>query len=84
MRAASMFALMALALGGGLPAAARRPEDGDDSEPEGWRERQSRPDRMGCGEECCYPRPMPPADLERWRAAEAKRERKAARRRGGR
>ena len=81
---ARVFALMALALGGGLPAAARLPEDDADPEPEDWNQRRAWLERMDWGPQYSYPRPLPPAELERWRAAEAKRARKAARRRGER
>jgi hypothetical protein len=65
--------------------------DPDDPEPENWRERRAWLERMDArayggpvpGERCSHPKPMPAAELERWRAAEAKRARKAARRRGG-
>ena len=71
--------------------------DPDDPEPEDWRERRAWLERMDArayverryrdpswwGERYSHPRPMPAAELERWRAAEAKRARRASKRRGG-
>jgi hypothetical protein len=64
--------------------------DPDDPEPEDWRERRAWLERMDArsygepvpGERYSHPRPMPAAELERWRAAEAKRARRASKRRG--
>lgn len=86
--------MMALALaslaGGGLPALSRRDDPDDDPEPEDWNERRAWLERMDAraygepvpGERHSRPRPLPPAELKRWQAAEAKRARKAAKRRG--
>lgn len=78
------FALAALA-GGSLPAVDRRHRDDDDPEPDDWNERRAWMERQDAlayhGPALLHPRPLPPEDLARWQAAQAKRARKASKRR---